>query len=169
MPSYIPNPDAVKETRKMKILRTDIIEHGATDGCPGCRATMAGERGRNHTDTCRKRIEDMIAASDIGKERMERAMARMTKAIVEEGERLMKSAVDSRPAPAEAPPAPEPQVTEAEPENMETSAEPSTPKPTSKNRTAAVKTPVVDDRTPGTKRQASSPAFNANAGVLAKV
>ena len=35
MPSYIPNPDAVKETRKVKSLRTDIVEHGATEGCPG--------------------------------------------------------------------------------------------------------------------------------------
>ena len=162
VPSFVPNPDAHREARKMKILRTDIMEHGATDGCPGCRATLAGERSRNHTDACRKRF------SDAGKERVERAMSRMTKAIVEESERLMKAAVES----VKPPPNPEQPQPSAQQGAASSSAEPSTPKPTATNRTNAMHTPMINDAQVGgggKTRQASSPAFNANAGVWAKV
>ena len=83
----------------------------------------------------------------------------MTKAIVEEGERLMKDAAASlRPAPAEAVPVP--------------AEAPATPRPTATNRTATVATPALGEQVgghAGRKRRAGSPAPNPNAGVWAKV
>ena len=74
MPADVPNPDAAKQTRKMTILTTDVVEHGPTDGCVGCRAALAGDNGRTHCEACRLRMEELISASEVGKERTDRAM-----------------------------------------------------------------------------------------------
>ena len=109
MPTFVPQEDVPRRTRKMQILKTDIREHGASDGCAGCRAALADKRGTEHSEACRTRLEELIGATDAGKDRIDRAMERMTKAIVEEGERLLKIVAESAPrveAAAAAAPAP---------------------------------------------------------------
>ena len=46
--------------RRAGLTNDDIMTHGLTPGCPGC---LAANRGimRNHNDTCRRRIEGLMA------------------------------------------------------------------------------------------------------------
>jgi hypothetical protein len=42
--------------RVFQIRKQDVVKHGATTACNGCKAALAGTKAVNHTDTCRKRI-----------------------------------------------------------------------------------------------------------------
>ena len=44
----------------------NIDRHGVTPNCKGCIATLGGEGGVPHSDTCRKRLTDEIEKSDEG-------------------------------------------------------------------------------------------------------
>ena len=75
----MPRGEANAERRAFHIRAQDIIEHGETRGGPGCRATLRGIGGRPHTDTCRKRFEDISAARNGP--RIERMMMRLVDAM----------------------------------------------------------------------------------------
>ena len=69
--------------RRPKIEKRDAEKFGLTPGCPGCIAASRGAPGRNHTESCRKRMEEgMTQAND---ERINRYSQR----IVEAAERMM--------------------------------------------------------------------------------
>ena len=72
--------------RTFKIKKTDIMDHGPKDGCPGGRAAMADTGAKNHLDSCRQRMEELLKASPEGQERLDAAVHRMTRAIAEEGQ-----------------------------------------------------------------------------------
>ena len=58
-------------------MKSDILEHGPTEGCPGCKAIVRGSLIRaGHTDQCRQRIYDLIHDEEYGRARIERAAAR---------------------------------------------------------------------------------------------
>ena len=79
----VPMPEV--EVRAAYIYRGDLETHGATPGCPGCRALLDNNRFRaKHTAECRIRLEELISQSEAGKARLERASSRMTHAIVAE-------------------------------------------------------------------------------------
>ena len=57
---------ALRQVRRGKITRQELIDAGWTVGCPGCDAARRGVRpARNHNETCRKRMEN----TDLGKRR----------------------------------------------------------------------------------------------------
>ena len=68
----VPTEDQRPIPRRLYIRGKDIERHGATVNCKGCIATLRGQGGVPHTDTCRKRLTDEIGKSDEG-ERVKRA------------------------------------------------------------------------------------------------
>ena len=61
---------------RMRLKREDFFRHGFTEGCPGCRALLAGGAARGHHDACRSRMETAISADPDGSERRERQKAK---------------------------------------------------------------------------------------------
>ena len=49
-----------EQIRRIKITKQDLDRYQITLGCPGCLASNRGVRGVNHTEKCRKRIEEEI-------------------------------------------------------------------------------------------------------------
>ncbi|MBN71658.1 MAG: hypothetical protein CME32_20555 [Gimesia sp.] len=87
---FKPMMEAESEVRVAYIYKQDIEEHGATPGCPGCRAVIRGGRYRaKHSEECRTRFEELLSNTDQGKKIIEAAKDRMTKAIVRIGEDIM--------------------------------------------------------------------------------
>ena len=77
-----PRPVAPREEvqevspRRLYINKADILVHGPTKNCPGCRATLHGAGGRAHWESCRHRLERNIAAENaLRVEMAERRMA----------------------------------------------------------------------------------------------
>ena len=52
-----------KGSRKMMILKRNIVEHGMSHGCQGCNAVMLQRSQREHSQSCRARIEAIIMSS----------------------------------------------------------------------------------------------------------
>lgn len=63
--------------RRLYIRRDDVIKYGATLGCPGCEAVLAGAQPKGHTEVCRERITKAMDADEGGRKRIEEAKARM--------------------------------------------------------------------------------------------
>jgi len=58
---------------RVRLLKEDYIEHGFTQGCPGCKAIINQERARTHSESCRIRLEKLLEASEDGKNRKRKA------------------------------------------------------------------------------------------------
>ena len=63
--------------RRWKITKEDIEAYGTTPGCLGCRTMKAGLPRQNHSENCRKRIEDEIKKTDEGRARVDRSNTRL--------------------------------------------------------------------------------------------
>ena len=66
--------------RSENIKQQDVPEHGPTSGCPGCRAATAGMTAQPHTEACRARLEEEIAANPEGADPQRQAETRIMKA-----------------------------------------------------------------------------------------
>ena len=62
--------------RPFAIQRRDLINYGYTPGCPGCYAAAKDKKYRSHTNECRRRIEETMAADAIGDNRIKAARER---------------------------------------------------------------------------------------------
>ena len=62
-----------KDVKRMKITRGDIEEIGFSDGCQGCNAMRRGVSAQNHSEYCRRRVEEHLRGSKSGVERLEKA------------------------------------------------------------------------------------------------
>ena len=65
---------ACEEDRKvyrMRLKKEDFLEHGFTEGCPGCQALIAGTTARGHSEPCRTRMEAAVTSTETGKRRRE--------------------------------------------------------------------------------------------------
>ena len=62
--------------RRLYIKARDVEKHGHTPGCKGCIAVLRGGRGVAHSETCRKRLTEIIAQSEEGQARKEAAERR---------------------------------------------------------------------------------------------
>lgn len=85
-----PNPDAAPvpaacgefAPRRMRLNRNDFDAHGFTAGCPGCIHIQSGLAGsRNHSEECRKRIEEMVS-----EDRREKAKDRIDHWVAAKGQ-----------------------------------------------------------------------------------
>ena len=69
--------------RTWRITKEDVQTHGATEGCPGCRAIMRGAMYKSaHTPACRLRFEGILQGTEEGRERMGRADERLAHDIL---------------------------------------------------------------------------------------
>ena len=83
--------DEERDIRRMQTTRADVEDNGPTDGCRGCRAIRRGDaKHQGHSEACRQRMEDLIKAKAGGQERIDRALERMTQAIVDQSEALLR-------------------------------------------------------------------------------
>ena len=56
-----------KQVRRMKITKKVLEKTGFTEGCEGCRYMQAGmDEQREHSEVCRKRIEEEIGKTEDG-------------------------------------------------------------------------------------------------------
>ena len=51
---------AVRIKRRSKLQRQDVIRAGLTPGCPGCTAISRNAESQNHTEECRKKVEEWL-------------------------------------------------------------------------------------------------------------
>ena len=87
MPSGIPEEEEIehqpkqdrKEMRRLPIRAQDFARIGYTDGCPGCRSCITGDKVQGHTDACRQRV--MAELRRIEDPRVEREVRRITGAM----------------------------------------------------------------------------------------
>ena len=77
-------PDEKPKPRRFHIRREDMEKHGATDGCPGCRALHARRRGVPHTNDCRTRMEEAMAQDPATSNRVWRSFERFEEERLEE-------------------------------------------------------------------------------------
>ena len=73
--------------KRVKIMVSDIEEHGATLGCYGCQVALRREGYQAmHTKDCRARLEAKVAETATGKRRVDAARERITEYLVKEVE-----------------------------------------------------------------------------------
>ena len=77
--------------RKMYIRKADIIKHGETPGCIGCRCVVLGKPLQSHTTMCQERIEGHLPEIDEVQQRWQKADGRVTEAVARESDRLMRA------------------------------------------------------------------------------
>ena len=69
--------------RRLYVRRSNVLEHGPTPRCMGCRALeIPGMGTRTHTAECRARFEKLLSHSEIGRARVDRANDKLSEAIV---------------------------------------------------------------------------------------
>lgn len=91
-------PEFELRPRRTYIRKVDILQHGYSERCPGCRAVRLGERAAPHTEACRKRIEEAMKGTADGATRVERAEERITEALAERVAKLARTAEAGSPA-----------------------------------------------------------------------
>ena len=102
-----PEFDTSTPRRRMRLAPSDFLIHGYTAGCAGC-VNLRRKKGpgKNHSESCRLRMEECLAASAEGSSRKERESARreeeLTKALEAEDEKLQKEKdlIDSKASDA---------------------------------------------------------------------
>ena len=81
--------------RRMRLAPSDFLIHGYTAGCAGC-VDLRRKMGlsKNHSESCRLRMEECLAATAEGRSRKERESARReeepTRALEFDDEKLQK-------------------------------------------------------------------------------
>jgi hypothetical protein len=78
------HPEQPSLPRRLKITKKMLQQHGATDGCPQCehiRAFGEHKAGVQHSEKCRKRISESLAATADGADRIARLEMRINRGI----------------------------------------------------------------------------------------
>ena len=71
-PAAVAEAEAIGKGRRLKISKADIMKHGLTEGCLGCRC----QRAQGHSEGCRTRLEAEFAKSEDGRARLTKAYLR---------------------------------------------------------------------------------------------
>ena len=62
------------EFHRLHIRReVELVQHGYTDGCPGCDAAKSGSKAVGHSEDCRRRIMNAMSSSEEGQKRLKAA------------------------------------------------------------------------------------------------
>ena len=68
----------------------DLKKYGYTVGCQGCESVELGhEQRRNHSEVCRRRIEEAMEASEADRDRLQRTKDRIDYRTAKAGEDIM--------------------------------------------------------------------------------
>ena len=84
--------EATRKVLRLKIRKEDIEKYGATEGCPGCKATIHGKYTAAHLEGCRRRLEEAISRTPQGAVRVERRKMAFDEELAEEVEAKTKHA-----------------------------------------------------------------------------
>ena len=57
----------------MYVARADVEQLEGAEGCPGCALVAVGQpvQGVSHSDTSRRRLSELLAATEKGRQRLE--------------------------------------------------------------------------------------------------
>ena len=76
--------------RRAKLKPQDFERHRFTIGCPGCEQIQLDSPNRkNHTEECRRRMEEALSKTSEGQERLDRAKDRLDTKVAEIGQAEM--------------------------------------------------------------------------------
>ena len=75
-PAAMAEAEAIGKGRRLYISKADIMKHGLTEGCLGCRCLAEGKRAQGHSEGCRTRLEAEIAKTEDGRARLTTAYLR---------------------------------------------------------------------------------------------
>ena len=73
VPEAPPQPGFTSIARRTYLRKVDFTRHGFTETCRGCDAMRRGPMGSKspqHTEACRKRMEEAMGGTDIGADRL---------------------------------------------------------------------------------------------------
>ena len=86
------NPSApVVIPRRTRLMPQDLKKYGYTVGCQGCESVELGhEQRRNHSEVCRRRIEEAMEASEADRDRLQRTKDRIDYRTAKAGEDIME-------------------------------------------------------------------------------
>ena len=90
-PVAMAEAEATGKARRLYISKADIMKHGLTEGCLGCRCFAEGKRAQGHSEGCRTRIRAEIAKTEEGRIRL--TTAYLSCVARDEGRRPAGSAV----------------------------------------------------------------------------
>ena len=76
-----PNPDHEPVSRRLHLKPRDVLAHGTSDHCPGCRALVSVGRAQGHTEECQIRVEGMLGNTEEGRARFQAAATRVSDAL----------------------------------------------------------------------------------------
>ena len=106
--NLMPNKENARpQVRRTMLRKEDFFKHGFSEGCLGCQAIIAGQESRNHSEFCRKRMEDILSNTPSGSDRLKRyldksneELARRVAAEVAEEEECDRKRVKTTGEPA---------------------------------------------------------------------
>ena len=75
-PAAMAEAEAIGKGRRLYIGKADLMNHGLTEGCLGCRCLAEGMRAQGHSEGCRARLEAEIAKTEEGRARLTTAYLR---------------------------------------------------------------------------------------------
>ena len=75
-PAAMAEAEAIGKGRRLYISKADIMKHGLTEGCLGCRRLAGRKRTQGHSEGCRTRLEGEIAKTEYGRARLTTAYLR---------------------------------------------------------------------------------------------
>ena len=75
-PAAMAEAEAIGKGRRLYISKADLMKHGLTEGCLGCRCLAVGKRAQRHTEGCGIRLEAEFAKTEEGRVRLTTAYLR---------------------------------------------------------------------------------------------
>ena len=75
-PAAMAEAEAIGKGRRLHISKADLMRHGVTEGCLGCRCLAEGKRAQGHSEGCRARLEAEIVKTAEGRARLTTAYLR---------------------------------------------------------------------------------------------
>lgn len=78
-----PEPEVTVTRRRMRLAPEDFSRHGYTAGCPGCIALRRKAPSKNHSESCRKRMEECLGETAEGRNRKEKEASRKEQELTE--------------------------------------------------------------------------------------
>ena len=75
-PAAMAEAEAIGKGRRLYTSKADLMKHGLTEGCLGCRCLAEGKRAQGHSEGCRARLEAEVAKTEDGRARLTTAYLR---------------------------------------------------------------------------------------------